>query len=117
MIGAHLPELPDTYLSALDDSVAAAFERAAALHAGSIAVSTHSETLTYAAINRAANRLAHAILARRGASEEPIAFVADRPSVVLTCLLASEGRQGVRRADPAHPSSRLQAVCADAARL
>jgi amino acid adenylation domain-containing protein len=114
MIGAHVPELSGTYMSALDGSVAAAFERAAALHAGSIAVGADSETLTYAAINRAANRLAHAIIARRGAGEEPVAFVADRPSVELTCLLAilKAGKAYVAL-DPAHPSSRLQAVCAD----
>ena len=111
---SHLLERCDSCLPGLDGSVAAAFERAAALHADSIAVSTDSEKLTYAAINRAANRLAHAILARRSAGEEPIAFVADRPTVELTCLLGilKAGKAYVAL-EPTHPLSRLQAVCAD----
>ena len=111
---SHLLERCDSCLPRADGSVAAAFERAAALHADSIAVSTDSETLTYAAINRAANRLAHAILARRSAGEEPIAFVADRPTVELTCLLGilKAGKAYVAL-EPTHPLSRLHAVCAD----
>ena len=109
-----MSELFGPYQTALDDSVAAAFERVAVLHADSIAVSTDTETLTYEAINRAANRLAHAIIAHRGECEEPIAFVVDRPSVELTCLLGilKAGKAYVAL-DPSHPSSRLQAVCAD----
>lgn len=111
---SHLSERCDSCPPWGDGSVAAEFERAAALHADSIAVSTDSGKLTYAAINRAANRLAHAILARRGAGEEPIAFVADRPTVELTCLLAilKAGKAYVAL-EPTHPLSRLQAVCAD----
>jgi non-ribosomal peptide synthetase component F len=109
-----LPERFDSCPTGLDGSVAAAFERAAVMHADSIAVSTDGEKLTYAAINRAANRLAHAILARRGAGEEPIAFVADRPTVELTCLLGiMKAGKAYVALEPTHPLSRLQAVCAD----
>ena len=114
MQASPLSEQCDSCLPGLDGSVAAAFERAAALHADSIAVSTDGEKLTYAAINRAANRLAHAILARRGAGEEPIAFVADRPTVELTCLLGiMKAGKAYVALEPTHPLSRLQAVCAD----
>jgi len=57
-------ELPAPYRAQLDESIAAAFEKAAALHARSIALATGTSDLTYDALNRAANRLAHAILAR-----------------------------------------------------
>jgi len=112
--GGHLSELPRSFLTALDESVAAAFERAAQLHAGSIAVSSDTETLTYDEINRAANRIAHTIIAHRGGGEEPIAFMVDRPAVELTCLLGvlKAGKAYVAF-DPAHPPSRLQAVCVD----
>ena len=111
---AHLAELSGSYLAELDGSVAAAFERAAARHAGSIAVRTDTGAMTYGALNRAANRLAHAILARRGAAEEPIAFMADGWPLALVCLLGilKAGKAYVAL-DPALPSSRLQAVCAD----
>ena len=112
--GGHLSELSGSSLTALDESVAAAFERAAALYADSIAVSTDEESLSYAAINRAANRLAHAIIAHRGEGEEPIAFLVDRPAVELTCLLGilKAGKAYVAL-DPAHPPSRIEGICAD----
>jgi non-ribosomal peptide synthetase component F len=84
------------------------------LHSRSIAIRTADETISYEALNRAANRIAHAILARRGAGDEPIAFVVDRPAIELICLLGilKAGKTYVAL-DPGHPSSRLQAVCAD----
>jgi amino acid adenylation domain-containing protein len=113
MTGEQGPELTGAYVAALDESLAVAFERAAAQHADAIAMRTATEALSYDAINRAANRLAHAILAQRGSSEEPIAFVAERTSVELICILAilKSGKAYVAL-DPAQPIARLAAVCA-----
>ncbi len=109
-----MPELSGPHLAALECPVATAFERAAALHAGSIAVRTDTGATTYAALNRAANRVAHAILAQRGPGEEPIAFMADGWPAALVCLLGilKAGKAYVAL-DPALPSSRLHAICAD----
>lgn len=111
---ARVSELPEPYRGALNASVATTFERAAVLHSRSIAIRTADAAISYEALNRAANRIAHAILARRGAGDEPIAFVVDRPAIELICLLGilKAGKTYVAL-DPGHPSSRLQAVCAD----
>jgi amino acid adenylation domain-containing protein len=92
----------------VDGSVPARFERQVEIHAGRIAVKTGAHTLTYAELNRAANRIAHAILARRGADPEPVALLLEHGTPMVAALL------GVLKAgkfyvplDPSYPHARL----------
>ncbi|MEO8302980.1 MAG: non-ribosomal peptide synthetase [Betaproteobacteria bacterium] len=105
--------LSGSYLSQLEGSVASAFERTVTLHCESVALETGAERLTYDALNRAANRLAHAILAQCAEREQPVAFVSDGGATPYVCLLAilKAGKTYVAL-DPALPVAQLQAVCA-----
>jgi len=87
-----LAQLSGSYLAQLKESVAMAFERAVALHSDSVALKTETETLTYDALNRAANRLAHAVLAQCGDRERPVAFIIDSGIAPYVCLLAHSAR-------------------------
>jgi acyl-coenzyme A synthetase/AMP-(fatty) acid ligase/thioesterase domain-containing protein/acyl carrier protein len=71
-------------------------ERQSALHPSSLAVTDGSRSLTYSELNRAANRLAHAILARRGPGAEPVGILlphnADAVVAVVAVLKAGKIR-------------------------
>ena len=109
-----MAELSGSYLAQLEESVATAFERAAALHSDSVALKTDTETLTYDALNRAANRLAHAILTRCGEREQPIAFIVDGGTTPYVCLLAAlKAGNPYVALDASRPLVQLRAVCAD----
>ena len=64
---------------ALERSIPDRFEEIVRRYPDRLAVKAGSHALTYDALNRAANRVARAILAHGGGEEEPIA---DRKSVV-----------------------------------
>ena len=51
----------------LEQSLADRFEKIVRLYPHRLAVKTRGHVMTYAALNHAVNRLAHAILAQRGA--------------------------------------------------
>lgn len=71
----------------IEQSIADRFERQAGKFSGRIAVKTHSQTLTYDELNRASNRLAHAILADRGKANEPIALLFKQGASMITAIL------------------------------
>jgi amino acid adenylation domain-containing protein len=98
----------------LDAPIAAAFEKSVALFADSVALEADGTALTYDALNRAANRLAHAIVLRLGASDERVAFLTDGGSAPYVCLLAAlkAGKPYVAL-DPTRPEAQLAAICAD----
>src|SRR5262245_19963347 len=58
----------------VETSIPARFEKIVRIYPNRIAVKTKDREVTYDQLNRAANRLAHAILAKRGRSEEPVAL-------------------------------------------
>src|SRR5262245_5453282 len=60
---------------AIEQSIPARFEQQVRRYASRLAIKTRDQALTYAELNEAANRLAHAILARRGEGQEPIALL------------------------------------------
>jgi amino acid adenylation domain-containing protein len=98
----------------VEGSVPARFERQVKLHGGRIAVKTAAHALTYAELNRAANRIAHAILARRGAGPEPVGLMLEHGAPMVASLL------GVLKAgkfyvplDPSYPDTRLAYMLED----
>ena len=82
----HDPFVPfeDT---AIDGSIAARFEQQVARHPDRIAVGSAHGDLTYAELDRVANRVARAILSRRGRGEEPVALLLDHGSFLIAALL------------------------------
>jgi non-ribosomal peptide synthetase component F len=77
------PRTPATF----EQSIPARFEQQVERYPAHLAVKSHSDTLTYAALNHTANRVAHAILARRGLGAEPIALLLEPGAPVLAAIL------------------------------
>src|SRR5687767_7019601 len=59
----------------IEQSIPARFEQQVRRYPDRLAVKAGAEALTYAELNRAANRLARTILARRGLQREPLALL------------------------------------------
>jgi amino acid adenylation domain-containing protein len=95
-------------------SIPERFEQQAKLYPHRLAVKTERHALTYAALDQAANRVAHALLARRGPGQEPIALLLDHDAPWIVGLL------GVLKAgklyvplDPAYPPARTAFMLED----
>ena len=71
----------------IEQSIPAYFEKQVERYAGRIAVQTERQTLTYAELNRAANRVARAILGARGTGEEPVAILLAQGPLPIVALL------------------------------
>ena len=67
----------------VEQSIPHRFEQIVREYPDRIAVKTRNHTLTYSALNKAANRVARAILAKRGEEQEPVAILIenDAPTV------------------------------------
>ena len=96
-------------------SIVTRFERRVASGPDRPAVKTSKQTLTYDALNRAANRVAHAVRALAGGAPEPVGLVLEQGLGAIVALL------GVLKAgkfyvpmDPAHPRSWLGAIVTEA---
>ena len=70
-------------------SIAQAFERRAAAWPNRVALKCGQGLMTYDALNRAANRVAHAILSRRGDASEPVALCLEHGEPALIGLLGA----------------------------
>jgi len=91
------------------------FERVAAAHPLRIAATCGPSTITYDALNRAANRIAHSLLRRAPAPQAIAAIYLDRSIAMLAAML------GVLKAgcaylpiDPGYPSARVLETLEDA---
>jgi amino acid adenylation domain-containing protein len=100
---------------AVEQSIPARFEDQARRHAGRVAVRTRDRTLTYAELNAAANRLAHAILARRGPSQEPVALLLPRGTLLPVGIFgALKAGKIFLSLDPVQPRARIAQILEDA---
>jgi amino acid adenylation domain-containing protein len=92
-------------------SLAARFEQQVLQHGERIAVKSKNDSLTYDQLNRAANRLAHAILPAPLSSSEPTALLFKQGAALITANLTvlKTGRPFVQIDDklPQHRASRL----------
>jgi amino acid adenylation domain-containing protein len=98
----------------VERSIPVRFEKMVREHANRMAVRDLSQDLTYDELNRAANRVAHAILQRRGRSEEPIAFLAHQgvPQIVAILGILKAGKMYVPL-EPSNPETRIAQVLDD----
>ena len=101
--------------AALARSVPARFEEVAARAPGRPAVVDDGGVLTYAELNRRANRLGREILARDPAGPGPVAILADHHAATVVAILAAlkAGKVFVPL-DPTFPPARLARMLADA---
>lgn len=98
----------------IETSVIARFEAQVARNPAAIAVRDMKGALNYAELNRRANQVAHAILARRDAASEPIALLIEHSAAMVTAILAvlKTGKFYVPL-DLAQPDARLAAIVQD----
>jgi len=94
--------------AAIERSIPERFEQMVGSYPDRIAVRTPTHALTYDELNKRANRVARAILARRGEAKEAIALLIEDRSSMLTAIL------GVLKAgkiyvpvDPSYPGPRI----------
>src|SRR5712691_4682460 len=59
----------------IEQSIPDRFEKIARLYPDRLAVKTRKRALTYDELNQAANRLAYAVIERRGAADAPVALL------------------------------------------
>jgi amino acid adenylation domain-containing protein len=105
---------PELGTDAIEPSIPERFEKQVAQDPGRLAVKSRNHELTYAALNEAANRVAHALLARRGPAAEPVAVFlrSDAPMVAALLGILKAGKMYVPL-DPSHPVERNAAILAE----
>ena len=91
----------------VETSIPERFEKIVGRCPDRLAVKIRNRTLTYQELNHAANRVAHAILAQRGETQEPIALLMEHDSPLIVAIV------GVLKAgkicvvlDPSFPKAR-----------
>src|ERR1041385_5550440 len=101
-------------MNRFDNSISAEFERTVLQYPERLAVRSKSYDLTYAELNAFANRVARAILKRRGTGQEPVAILLDDDAPKVAAIL------GVLKAakiyipmDPSFPTASLAEVLDD----
>ncbi len=70
-----------------EQSIPDRFEQMVRMYPDRLAVKTRRHALTYDALNRLANRVARAILARRGGREEPVALLYEQGAPLIISIL------------------------------
>ena len=85
----------------VETSIPARFEKIVRMYPERVAVKTKTQTLSYSELNRAANRLARIILARRGEGPEPVGlFLMDGAHVIMAHLAVLKAGKFSMSLDP-----------------
>ena len=71
----------------IDQTIASRFEQIVACEPSRIAVKTNQQTVSYNALNKTANRIAHAILSKSGQANEPVAVVVENDAATIAAIL------------------------------
>jgi len=95
----------------INQSVSSRFERQVAQYPERIAVRSTTHTFTYDELNRAANRIAHAILDRSDVVQQPIAVLFEHGAPFVTASLGVLKAGGVQVSlESGFPQARLRYV-------
>ena len=99
----------------IEQSIPKRFEQQVAQYPQRLAVQTRKNRLTYQALNQYSNRIAHAILEKRGKGEEPVALLFDQGAPLIATILGvlKAGKMYVP-IDPLDPKSRIEYFLEDA---
>jgi amino acid adenylation domain-containing protein len=100
--------------AAIHQSLPQRFAAQVRAHGDKLAIRSDRASYTYASLDRTANRLAQAILARRGEGPEPIALLFEHGAEALVAIVAvlKAGKFYVVL-DPTYPHDRLHYMLAD----
>lgn len=99
---------------ALEQSVVARFTAMVDRYPERLALQMGDEQVTYQALNAAANRLAHAILAQRGVGAEPLALLFEQGVQAIVAMLAVwKAGKFFMTLNPGDPPARLAQVLQD----
>ncbi len=95
-------------------SIPARFEQQVSRDPGRLALRSRGREWSYGSLNQAANRLAHAILERRGPRPEPVALLLERGAALVVAIMGAlkAGRFYVPL-DPSFPRARLAYLLED----
>ena len=98
----------------IETSIPARFEKIVRTYPDRVAVKTKTQQLTYDDLNKRANRLAHALLARRGSVPEPVALLLDHwDALVVAHLAVLKAGKFAIALDPAAESDRTAHLLSD----
>ena len=102
-------------LGDVEQSIPARFEQVAVLHSSRIALGSGAWQPTYAELNAAANRFAHALISHGGAAGDRVALLLRHDTLLMAAVLAvlKAGRVVVVL-DPTNPPTRLKEILDDA---
>ena len=98
----------------IETSIPERFDKMVRFYPKQIAVATRSESLTYEALNHAANRVANALLALSDAQLEPVGLLLPKSVALVIAMLGTlkAGKTCVPM-DPTFPATRLSRMCED----
>ena len=100
--------------SDIEQSIPSRFEQQVARFPDRIAVKTPRAQFTYAELNRTANRIARAILARRGEENEPVVLFMDQGALLIAAILgALKAAKAYVPLETSFPAGRNAAMLAD----
>ena len=97
-----------------EQSVPDCFEKVVAAHSKRLAIKTARHALTYDALNKAANRVAHVVLEKSRDSDTPVVVVFDHDTPIVVAILAvlKAGKTCVVL-DPSYPEQRAVHIIED----
>ena len=72
----------------IDQSIASRFEQIIARDPSRYAVKAEGQTVSYGALNKMANRIAHAILTKSDVSNQPVAVLVENDAATIAAILA-----------------------------
>jgi amino acid adenylation domain-containing protein len=98
----------------VEQSIPQRFEEQAVIHPHRLAIKADDGEFTYAALNQAANRVAWAILDRRGERAETVALILEQGALSIAALLGvlKAGKTYVPL-DPSYPRARISYMLQD----
>ena len=98
----------------VERSIPDRFEEQVRKYPGRLAVKTDSSRLSYDALNRAANRIARAVLALQGTDEGPVALMFEKGAPLISAIIGvlKAGKTYVPL-DPSYPYARTAYILED----
>lgn len=98
----------------VETSIPARFEKIVRMYPDRIAAKMSGSALTYYELNQAANRIAHAIAAKRGQKNEPIVIFVERSiDVIAATFGALKAGKSYVLLDPSFPNERITHILDD----
>ena len=98
----------------IETSIPDRFEQIVRQYAHRSAVKTRDNSLTYDELNKAANRVAHAILTQRGEGEEAVTLLMRNGAPMIAAILgALKAKKSYVPLDPSYPRARLTSILED----